>query len=124
MPFCFSAILVCAAGVRRSAAFAHRLVVFLLAVTATARFFTTTVHFVDSSPGSALRFVLWNAPVLVALFYVLRLSLLFFRVFGFVPAWHRFLLIDPYQVVHMVYRQGSNSASEWQRLARVCIFSA
>jgi hypothetical protein len=50
------------------------------------------MDFVHSRPGSALSLLLGHAAVLVALLDVLRLPLLFIRVFGFVSAWHRTLL--------------------------------
>jgi hypothetical protein len=63
-----------------------------LAVSAASGLFSTTVNSVDSGPGSALRFFLWNAAILVAFLYVLGLPLFLVRVFRFVAAWHRFSL--------------------------------
>ena len=83
-----------AAAMGSSAAFPHRLVVFWPAVAATTRLFAAAVDFVDGRPRSALSFLFWNTPLLVAFLYVFRLPFLFVGVFGFVSARHLFLLID------------------------------
>jgi hypothetical protein len=64
-----------------------------LAVTAASGFFPATMNLVDGGPGPTLGLVLGNAPILVAFLYVLSLPLLLVGVFGFVSAWHRFLLL-------------------------------
>ena len=74
-----------------------------LTISTTARFVTTAVDLVDSRPGASFGFFFRHTSALVTFFYVLSLPLLFFRVFGFVSAWHRFLLWN-LQNVQMVYR--------------------
>jgi hypothetical protein len=61
-------------------------------VAAASGFFPATMNLVDRGPGAPLGFLVGNSAVLVAFLYVLSLSLLFVCVFGFVTAWHRFLL--------------------------------
>ncbi len=102
------------APVRVSSALTHRLVILGLAVTAPAGLFPATVNLVHCRPGATLCFFVGYAALLVALLYVLGLSLLFFSVFGFVAAWHVFLLMDPHQVVQIVYRRVPISTDEWQ----------
>jgi hypothetical protein len=67
-----------------------------LAVSAASGFFPTTVHCVNRRPGSALRLILWNAPVLVAFLYVSSLPFFLVCVFRFVAAWHFSLLFDAF----------------------------
>jgi hypothetical protein len=86
-----------------------------LAVTTAAGFFPATMNLVHRRPGATLCFFVAYAAFLVALLYVLGLSLLFFSVFGFVTAWHLFLLMDSHQVVQIAYRRVPISTDEWQR---------
>lgn len=74
------------------------------AVTAASGFFPATMNLVDSGPGPTLGLALRNPPTLVAFFYVLSLSLLLVGVFGFVSAWHRFLLLIQ-EVLQTPYRE-------------------
>ena len=129
MPFCVSRLKcwafetsVRSALVRGSSARAHRLVILGLAVPAAARFLPTTVDRVYSSPGAPLGLILGSATFLVAFLNMLGLPFFFFCVFRFVPAWHRFLLVDHYHRVQIVYRQATNSADKWQMSASGGIF--
>jgi hypothetical protein len=89
-------------------------VIFGLAVTTAAGFLPAAVNLVHRRPGATLRFLVGDPAFLVALLYVLCLSLLFFSVFGFVTAWHLFLLMDSTQVVQIVYRRVPIPTGKWQ----------
>src|SRR5437868_15379878 len=96
-------------AVRGPAAFPHRLMVLTHTVATAARFFPTTVNLVDCGPATTLGFVLGHAATLVPFFYVLSLPLLFFRVFGFVSAWHHSLL--------WILRDGADGVPSAHRIA-------
>jgi len=70
-------------------------------------FLPATMNLVDSRPGATLRFFFRNAAALVAFLDVLCLSFLFVSVFGFVPAWHHFLLLDSTKTVQTLYRRAA-----------------
>ena len=54
-------------------------------------FFSSTRGLIHSGPSAAFRFVFAQASRLVAVFDMLSLTLLFVRVTGFIPLWHKFL---------------------------------
>ena len=74
------------------------------AVTAASGFFPATMNLVDSGPGPTLGFAVGNPAALVPFLYVLSLPLLLVGVFGFVSAWHRFLLLTQ-EMVQTPYRE-------------------
>jgi hypothetical protein len=109
---------------RLSTALSHRLVVFGLPVTTSARFLATAVHGVHSGPRAPLGFLLRHPALLVPFLYVLSLPLLFLGVLRFVSAWHFFLLIDCEVVVQIVYRRSEIGQVGWHLSPPRGIFSA
>ena len=61
---------------------------------ARAAFFAALVFLVDGRPGAALRFLLRDATLFVALLDMLRLPLLFARVTGLISSWHMCLFLS------------------------------
>ena len=95
--------------------------VFFPPMTATTRFLPATMNLVDGRPGPALGLLLRYAAGLVALFYVLSLSLFLVGVFGFVSAWHFALLLETKNGADSV-PVGLSSADRWHHYGSGGIF--